>query len=327
MSPLGFNILRSLQDGGNLSCNELAQLLSVSSAKILQSIIDIKHHGLPIIEINGRGYSWDKTFQWLDTEKILSNLGHCFYRFDIDVSDCIESTNTYFITLADTAPLPDNTIQVKAAELQTIGRGRNGKVWFSELGNSLTFSLLWKFNNNISYLQAFSLVIGVALLRSLRSLGFTGLSLKWPNDILHSQKKLAGILIEVKNATATSCSVIIGIGINIVINPSTQAIVQQEITDLYSITKIAIDRNQILSTFLTELSAVLVAFERSGFASFRSEWIDSHAFEGKQVELHMPNYTCYHGTVAGIDNDGSLILIDNTTGIRRKFSAGEFSLR
>src|SRR5207245_9958148 len=81
-----------------------------------------------------------------------------------------------------------------AAEWQTAGRGRRGRVWTAVAGGSLTFSLGWRFEQGAGFLAGLSLAVGVAVIRALEAAGFDGIALKWPNDLVHRHCKLGGIL-------------------------------------------------------------------------------------------------------------------------------------
>ncbi len=100
----------------------------------------------------------------------------------------VDSTNTQLLTQA--FDLPTGTLL--AAELQTAGRGRQGRRWHALPGQSLTFSLLWHFERGIQALMGLSLVVAVALNRAFQRLGISGVALKWPNDLLYAQGKLGG---------------------------------------------------------------------------------------------------------------------------------------
>ncbi|MEK7738086.1 MAG: biotin--[acetyl-CoA-carboxylase] ligase, partial [Pseudomonadota bacterium] len=107
------------------------------------------------------------------------------------LAEC-DSTNSRLLSLAETGAAAGSVL---ATERQTGGRGRRGRSWLSASGDSLTFSLLWRFQPNRS-LSGLSLAVGVAVARALEALGVRGITLKWPNDVLLNGRKLAGVLIE-----------------------------------------------------------------------------------------------------------------------------------
>lgn len=205
------------------------------------------------------------------------------------------------------------------------GRGRMQRKWLSGLGTGLTFSLKWTFPSTVVNLPSLSLLISLAVIRALRRCAPVDIKVKWPNDVICGSKKLAGILIEGRHDAATGAFVaIIGIGINFKLPNEIKLGIAKEATDLYEMTGQMLDRNLILGVLLDELIDILKRFEVSGFAPFKIEWINHHAYQGKSVKLLMPNDEEVFGTITGINDDGSLCL-QTTAGIR-SFSVGEISL-
>src|SRR4029078_7493168 len=111
----------------------------------------------------------------------------------LEVVDQLDSTSSELMRRLQRRDVHGNAI---AAEWQTAGRGRRGRTWTAVVGGSLTFSLGWTFEQGAGCLAGLSLAVGVAVLRALEAEGFTGVALKWPNDIIHRHLKLGGILIE-----------------------------------------------------------------------------------------------------------------------------------
>lgn len=265
--------------------------------------------------------------KWLNKEDI-----YCAYSFksdslDLKIINCIDSTNSYLSKRINKQNIYNKPIQVIAAELQTNGRGRAGRIWHSGLGNCLTFSLQWCFKRHSpDKLVGLSLVVGVAIIRVLRnSCESDDIKLKWPNDVLYNQKKLAGTLIELRNGLYECTFAVIGIGINFKLTNSMKAAISQAVTDLCEINCAELDRNQILGNLLSELKIVLSDFEKHGFSYFREEWIRYHAFDGQSVCLHLPDDKIEEGIVDGVDNSGAIALI--TPNGKKLFNIGDVSLR
>ena len=101
-----------------------------------------------------------------------------------------------------------------AAEHQTAGRGRRARQWLAPPGGALCLSLGWSFAALPSGAAALSLAVGVCARRALASIGHVPMQLKWPNDLLVEDRKLGGILIELRAESAGPAYVVIGIGIN-----------------------------------------------------------------------------------------------------------------
>jgi BirA family biotin operon repressor/biotin-[acetyl-CoA-carboxylase] ligase len=167
--------------------------------------------------------------------------------------------------------------------------------------------------------------VGVALLRALKSLGVNGMALKWPNDVLHHNCKLAGILIEAQGDVLGPSFAVIGIGINLKLSERSRELIGQPATDLYSITGILPERNLALGCVLGNMAQVLDIFTARGFGGLRAEWVEHHAYHNKNVRIMLPDNAAEEGMVTGVDNEGALLI--KTRGGERRYSTGEISLR
>ena len=317
MKPLTFAVLRILADGEFHSGEDLAHKLNVSRATIWNALKGADEAGLTLYKIRGRGYRLAEPLEWLDRTKIATALGAQADRFNLELIDCADSTNSLLMQQAAQGAAHGS---VMAAELQTHGRGRRGRSWHSNLGGALTFSLLWRFNQGVGFLSGLSLVVGVALLRALNSLGVDGMALKWPNDVLHHNCKLAGILIEVQGDVLGPSSAVIGIGLNLKLSEQTRNLIGQPATDLYSITGIMPERNLALGCTLGHMAQVLDIFAARGFGGLRAEWVEHHVYHNKNVRIMLPDNAAEEGMVTGVDDGGALLL--KTRGGERRYSTG-----
>ena len=323
MNPLTFSVLRLLSDGEFHSGEEMAQLLGVSRASVWNALRMAEQAGVTLHKVRGRGYRLPDPPQWLDRGSILAALGNNAALFQLELLDVVDSTNRLLVERA-AADAPHGTCVV--AELQTQGRGRRGRMWHGAPGGGLTFSLLWRFNRGAGFLSGLSLAVGVALLRALRAAGLQDAALKWPNDVLHAYRKLAGILVEVQGDMHGPSAVIIGIGLNVTLPGAVKDRIDQAAVDLDSINGGMLPgRNVLLAHLLLHLADVLQKFESEGFAALREEWVKYHAYHGKMVRLALPGGVEEEGRVLGVGEDGSLLL--RTPAGTRRFSAGEMSLR
>jgi BirA family biotin operon repressor/biotin-[acetyl-CoA-carboxylase] ligase len=167
-----------------------------------------------------------------------------------------------------------------------------------------------------------SLVIGLAVIAALKKIGITQAGLKWPNDVLLLDKKLAGILIELSGDPADSCTAIIGIGLNV--NMRNAENIDQPWISLCEALDKPIDRNFLVSTLLSELSDHLKLHRAKGFAELKDSWESCHLWQGKDVTLSTGAIQI-QGRVLGIGLDGALRL--DVSGCEKSFNGGELSLR
>ncbi|MCC6714443.1 MAG: biotin--[acetyl-CoA-carboxylase] ligase, partial [Gammaproteobacteria bacterium] len=227
--------------------------------------------------------------------------------------------------LVELARVDDAHAQVCLAEIQTAGRGRRGRRWLGSVGRDVALSLAWRFNAALETLAGLSLAVGVAVHRALSGLGADdGLMLKWPNDVLYRQQKLAGVLVEVHGEMGGPCLAVIGIGLNIDLPAFVRAEVQQPVTDLKSAVRAVPTRNAIVAVLLGKLVAVLREFEVHGFGAFTGEWARLDAAYHREVDVHLPSGAA-HGIAMGVTTDGALRL--DVGGTERRLHSGEVSLR
>ncbi len=241
-------------------------------------------------------------------------------RFVIDVRDELASTNSTLVELAERGT--DSGTMV-LAHRQRAGRGRRGRVWFSQPGHSLTFSLLWRFAPG-TVPSGLSLAVGVALVRALAQVGAgdtaigARLSLKWPNDILLDGRKLAGVLIELVPGAPQAA--VIGIGLNLRLPAELPPEVRELATALPPV-----EPARLLACLLKELGRCADEFTHGGFAALRSEWQRHHVWQDQPVRLFDEIAGEREGICRGVDIDGALLL-ETATCVERVL-AGDVSLR
>jgi BirA family biotin operon repressor/biotin-[acetyl-CoA-carboxylase] ligase len=318
MSTLTFPVLQVLADGKFHSGEALAQHFKVTRATIWNAVQHAENLGIEIFSVRGRGYKLPQSINLLDKNAVLKAIGEQRAWFALEVLDEVNSTNTYLMQNKYAAHAT-----CVAAHVQTNGKGRRGRTWVSQLGASLTFSLLWRFQCGAAALSGLSLCVGVALIRALRDFDVNAAQLKWPNDVLVDGKKLAGILIELQGDLEGPSAAVIGIGINLNLPQNMLESIDQPAIDLASVK--GVDQSALLGSVLKHLADVLSGFETSGFVALRNEWLGYHAYENKPVRMLLPNGIDVQGVVKGVAEDG-ILLVETALGLQR-FSAGEISLR
>ena len=325
--PLTFALLRLLADGEFHSGEVLAQRLGVSRASVNNALAGVEAYGLNLHSVRGRGYRLSGGPNWLDAAKIDICLGAAADRFEVNILDVAPSSNTLMLQRATQGARSGSVL---AVEWQSDGRGRMGRSWHSGLGNALTFSLLWRFDCGLAGLSGLSLATGVALVRGLHALGVEGARLKWPNDLLGAQGKIAGILIEAQGDMLGPSAVVIGIGINLSLPQQVLQRIDQPVSDLSRLTPLLPERNRLLACMLRELARVMEEFAAQGFAALREEWESYHLYQNQTVQLLLPDATTVRGVVRGVNNDGALRVELPSSGgepVVKVFHAGEISLR
>ena len=322
MNALSFQTLRLLADGEFRSGEAMARTLGVSRASVWNALQGLDATGIEVFKVRGRGYRLAQPLDFLDAQSVAVALAGMASRFRVEVLDRAESTNTL---LLENAAQGGATGSVLAAEWQTHGRGRRGSVWHAAPGATLTFSVLWRFQQGAGFLAGLSLAVGVAMVRALAVLGAHDGGLKWPNDVLWSGRKLAGILIEMQGDMLGPSAAVIGIGLNCSLPATLRDRIDQPAVDLETACGAVPDRNHVFAVLLIELARVLDRFAQDGFAPLRDEWQSRHIYQGRPVRLSLPDGAVVSGTAEGVAEDGALLLATATGG--RRFHSGDVSLR
>lgn len=259
----------------------------------------------------------------IDLGRLRQCLGAAACRFDVDALDACDSTNSEAMRRA-AAGVAGGTVVV--ADTQHAGRGRRGRTWLSAPADSLTFSLIWRFDPRATALSGLSLAVGVAIVRALASLGVEGVGLKWPNDILRRDtagwRKLAGVLVEL-STDRRGVAAVIGIGINLAA-PAGE--LDQPAAGLGDAGRPAPDRHVLLAALLAELAGVLDRFASEGFAAFADEWSAQHAFAGEPVRILEDARELLTGTCRGVDGEGAL-RVERADGRIERCLSGDVSVR
>jgi BirA family biotin operon repressor/biotin-[acetyl-CoA-carboxylase] ligase len=321
-------VFSKLTDGEFHSGEELARGLGVTRSAVWKAAGSLRDLGMPLEAIRNRGYRLAVATEPLDAARIRSQLPRdASSRLrKLEVEWSVDSTNTQLVSRD--AP-PTGSSEVLLAEVQSAGRGRRGRAWLAPPGGAVCLSLSWTFPEMPRDVGALSLAIGVCVLRVLKSAGVTDVRLKWPNDVLIGDRKLGGILIELRAEAAGPVSVVVGIGLNVALG---EAVLEKIATtglraiDLHSSRGAAttLSRNAVAAALVEHCIRGLVEFEREGLRPFVEEWRRADALRGRDVTVHSAEDGA-RGLARGIDLSGAL-LIETPHGLR-KFIGGEVTVR
>lgn len=311
-------LLSLLSDGEFHSGSELGELLGVSRTSIWKAIPSLQELSVPVEVVKGKGYRIKGGLDLLDKNKILSMLPSDIKdRVNLDILLSYSSTNDY---LSSNKGSVSHNYHICLAEHQTAGRGRRGKVWVSPFAKNISLSAGFLLGGGVEALSGLSLVVGVAVAKTLECLGLKNVGLKWPNDVFVGDKKIAGILLELNGEATTSWNVICGIGLNVHMGKKDSVSIDQEWCALTE--SIAIERNIVISKLLVQLVEVLELFKDEGFQSFMDDWARFDILSGEKVAV-TPNGV--EGYVVGVNRQGAL-LIKSVDG-EHVINAGEVSVR
>ena len=196
----------------------------------------------------------------------------------------------------------NNDVQLVIAEEQTAGQGRLGRTWISPFGCNIYLSLLWELDSTLAGIDGLSVVVGCSLLETLKRFSSQNLQLKWPNDLVWNNKKIAGILVDLvpKN---TNLYAVIGVGINVNYKPELPAV-----SSLRDIEKKYFDRNVIISYIVNDLVFYLSTYAKYGINSFVKEWQNYDGLYKQNIVILLRDGSVILGKNLGIDFKGRLII-------------------
>lgn len=202
---------------------------------------------------------------------------------------------------------------VLVTDLQTAGRGRQGRGWSAPAGSSLAVSVLLRPDVAAERWGWLPLLAGVAAVDAVRTA--TGLeagveaTLKWPNDVLVGSGKLAGLLAE-HVPTATGPAAVLGTGLNTTL--TTEELPVPTATSLLLAGATTTDRTPVLAALLVQLDRWLSRWEDAGGDARAAGLADAYAARcstlGRRVRVELPGGGVHEGTAEGVDEDGRLLV-------------------
>ncbi|MBA3453754.1 MAG: biotin--[acetyl-CoA-carboxylase] ligase [Deltaproteobacteria bacterium] len=226
----------------------------------------------------------------------------------IDLEDC-SSTNDEAARLAR-AGARHGTVVI--AKTQSAGRGRDGRTWASPPGLGLYLSAVIRSPLPLVEVPPMTLAIGIGLCDAIRATGVQA-SLKWPNDALVDGKKLAGVLVEAQSQGPRLEAVVIGIGVNIAgdMPPEIAGIA----TTLEQASGKPIDREAFIAALLAYVERWIDRYVAMGLEEIIPAWTERMAV-GLAARATIAGSSLI-GEVAGLDDDGALLLRDRDGALHR----------
>jgi BirA family biotin operon repressor/biotin-[acetyl-CoA-carboxylase] ligase len=217
------------------------------------------------------------------------------------------------------------------AEEQTAGRGRNGRSWFSPPMSGLYFSLIIRPRQSREFWPLLTHVASVALVDTFQELVDAEIipqtlevDIKWPNDVLISGKKCAGILLETLDEGHNQ-AVVIGVGINV--RPgSVPGNLSEEAGCIDEPAHSTVPRRKILVSFLKQFQAVYISFEKGKHEALLDRWkLHSTMWDGVRIWIEEGG-GCRSVVTCGLDKIGAL-LVRNEEGAMETIHAGDVRIQ
>ena len=231
-----------------------------------------------------------------------------------------DSTNLWIKRLAKEGA-PEGTLAL--AEFQSAGRGRLGRSWEVPEGTSVMMSILLRPKFEPQYAPMLTLVMGMAVAKAVKKLSFD-VSIKWPNDVVVSHKKICGILTEMGVRDGKIDYAVIGVGINVNIKEFPEEMADKA-TSLYLESGREFDRSQIPGLVMEAFEEYYEKFAATCDLSGLKEEYESILANYNQPVRVLAKEP-YEGVARGI-TDGGELLVEKTDGTIVAVSAGEVSVR
>ncbi len=259
---------------------------------------------------------------------------------DRELVETTPSTNADLLDRArQSAPLRPI---LRTAQHQTQGRGRRGRRWHGSGAGSLLFSLALPWQRDVAGSAAVTLACGIAaanVVRELAGAQAERVRVKWPNDLLVDDAKLAGILVETADDARGARTLVIGMGINLVADPALRAkiagdavaegvppaVAVADLAGLIGREAVLARREALLAALVRGLLVAAQRYERNGFAGGPAVFAACCAYRDLAVDVRGAGAPPISGILRGVDGQGCLLL--ESEGVVQHINSGEISLR
>jgi BirA family transcriptional regulator, biotin operon repressor / biotin---[acetyl-CoA-carboxylase] ligase len=248
--------------------------------------------------------------------KIKGNIGR-----EIFFYETVGSTNTTAMDLS--GKTAEGTIVL--ADYQEKGRGRLGRTWISPAGDNIYMSIILKPDIEPQDSTLITIMAAVGCAIALRRVTGLNISIKWPNDLMVSEKKIGGILTELKTASDKIVVAIVGIGINL--NMEIDMLpddIRKIATSVKNEAGKSYSREDIIAEILNEMSEWNVELKGMNRQRLLSEWRHLTSTLGKEVNV-IAGKESFKGFAESIDDKGMLIL-RLPSGDLKRISSGDLTI-
>ncbi len=244
--------------------------------------------------------------------------------YELVVLESVDSTNTYAINMALEEKFKDNVSYVIVAEEQTAGRGRLGRNFESDRSKGILATFLVRPEKKACEVANITLVMALAVVRTLDEIIDEKVQIKWPNDIILNGRKLCGILTEMRNSSEKVKFVALGVGIN-VNNEGFSKEIENKATSLCVECGKTFDRVNILEKLIEKFNELYELFiENTDLTFMIKEYNDRLININKEVIVEYKNEKV-KATQCGVDERGVLkVIIDNK---ETSITSGEILVR
>ena len=305
-----------------VSGSSLGETLGISRTAVWKAVQKLIRLGYGIEAEPRRGYRVvrvpDRLFPALirrqsDTHTIAGNILYF---------DSVRSTNLSAKKAAGEGA-QDGTLVI--AEDQTGGRGRLNRTWLSPKGVNLLFSMIFRPNLPPQKVFRLNMTASVSVVEAVHELTSLRPSIKWPNDVFFGNRKLAGILTEFSVVGEALEHVVVGIGLNVNMDPGQYPEIRDVATSIRAELGHTVSRLELLGKILSRMDVWYNKLIRGEDHELKAFWNSYSMVIGRQVEVRSEEQALC-GRALTIDDEGALILEDDS-GIEHRIVCGDLSLR
>ena len=308
MSIAAATILRLFREAGSgfVSGELISRELQVSRTAVWKHINGLRDAGYKIEAIPSRGYHLLSSPDILSVEEVREKLNATRIGRQLVCLPETTSTNADAFHLAEAGAGEGTTV---IADAQSGGKGRRGRAWSSPAGVNLYCSVVLRPAIMPYEAPQLTFLSAVAVARAIEQATALEPEIKWPNDVLISGRKVAGLLNEMSAETDRVNFVILGIGVNLNMTLAQfPADVRAPATSLLLEQGLPVNRAQFAARMLGELDRLYTDFLHHGFGPVRDEWQQRCNANGREVVVSEAGVETVRGMFHGIDGDGALLL-------------------
>ncbi|MGI0005340.1 MAG: biotin--[acetyl-CoA-carboxylase] ligase [Nitrososphaera sp.] len=289
---------------GYISGQLLAKKAGISRSAVWKHVRSLRQCGYDIESLHGQGYRLAGSTEYPVPWELAKLLNTSFVgRGEMVYRQSIESTQNIAISLAEKGEV--NTVVI--AEQQSGGRGRMKRKWLSPRGG-VWLSVVLKPAVPTVTSTMLPFVAAIAVCDAIKEATNLAATLKWPNDVMVADKKVAGILLDLSAEAETVNYAVIGIGINANVDASKLKIDREgkpAVTSLMDELGHDVNRLQLTKLLLEKIELFYMALEKNGPAAIVAEWCKRSDMMGKKVNVIQQDKR-YDGIAADVNDDGSL---------------------
>ena len=214
--PLKDKVLAVLEEnkGKSVSGSEIARSVGMTRSAVWKAVKTLREEGYSICAVTNRGYCLSEESDFLSEQSIVPNLRTQALGRKIDVFKTIDSTNNFAKSLAQLGAVHGTTV---VSEVQTQGKGRMGRDFYSPMGMGVYMSVILRPKLSVEHSLLITSCAAVAVAEAVEKVADVDCKIKWVNDIYAGGKKLCGILTEASVDVEQGGLeyAIVGMGINV----------------------------------------------------------------------------------------------------------------